>query len=163
MQSTTKETLPAKITKILVAIDGSELSLKAADMALTISQAFDAKVKLIAVVNQEPFYSVAAGTTGSLMMHIHEAQAELIKKSQDHSKVLLDFAEKRFTEAGITVEKEVAIGYPSEEIMREAEKGDFDLIVIGGKGLTSLTKRMILGSVAERTIYQTKCNVLVVK
>lgn len=149
--------------RILVAIDGSEQSLKAADVAAQTAKAFgSAEVALITVVFQEPIYNMAA-MPAPLMKNIYDTQAELMEKEQEHSKMLLDYVTEKFTEIDIKTNNIVAVGYPSEEILKEADSGKYDLLVMGCRGLTSLTKRVFMGSVTEKVIHHTKINVLVVK
>jgi nucleotide-binding universal stress UspA family protein len=51
---------------------------------------------------------------------------------------------------------------PSQEILNEAEKTNPDLIVLGNKGTSGVT-RFLLGSTAERIVRYAKCSVLVVR
>jgi nucleotide-binding universal stress UspA family protein len=55
------------------------------------------------------------------------------------------------------------VGFPSEEIIKEADSGEYDLLIMGCRGLASLTKRVFMGSVTERVIHHTTADVLVVK
>ena len=63
---------------------------------------------------------------------------------------------------GLAADGEVAEGRPDEAIVRAAESAGADLIVLGSRGRTGLTK-VLMGSVAERVIGHAACPVLVVK
>jgi nucleotide-binding universal stress UspA family protein len=53
-------------------------------------------------------------------------------------------------------------GDPAQVIAREAKKSRAAMIVMGSHGRTGL-KRLVLGSVAERTLRYARCPVLIVK
>jgi glycine betaine transporter len=55
----------------------------------------------------------------------------------------------------------MAEGIPYEEINREAERGEYDLVVMGTHGRTGI-RHALLGSVAEKVIQTGHCPVLVV-
>ncbi|MGI5892194.1 MAG: universal stress protein [Bacillota bacterium] len=148
--------------KILVAIDGSEQSLKAADVAVKMTQAFDAEITLITVVFQEPIYNMAA-MPGALMKNIFDTQAELTEREKEHGKMLLEYVTEKFIAVNIQPKHVISVGFPSEEIIKEADRGEYDMLIMGCRGLASLTKRVFMGSVTERVIHHTKANVLVVK
>jgi nucleotide-binding universal stress UspA family protein len=54
------------------------------------------------------------------------------------------------------------VGDPHPQIIKTAEDGKFDLIVMGHRGLNPL-QRLFIGSVAKRVIEDTPCSVLVIK
>jgi nucleotide-binding universal stress UspA family protein len=57
---------------------------------------------------------------------------------------------------------EIVTGDPAEEIIRLANIYQADLIVIGSRGLTGLT-RILQGSVSSQVVAEAACSVLVVK
>ncbi|SRR5712691_12370593 len=137
------------IKTILVAFDGSDQSQQAFQLGLEIAEKFKARLLVVGVVRlPEPAISV-------------EIDAML-----DHGKT--HFAEefKRLGEEagrmGVDLVTHVAVGHPAEQILRHAEDGHADLIVMGRRGLTRAT-RWILGSVSERVMRYAHCPVTVVK
>jgi nucleotide-binding universal stress UspA family protein len=54
----------------------------------------------------------------------------------------------------------IAHGAPLDEIVREAETGGYDLVVVGSRGLGPVG-RLILGSVSERLVLRSPVPVLV--
>ena len=65
---------------------------------------------------------------------------------------------------GTAVEGRVLEGDPDQVILREAEAGEFDVIVIGSRGVSEDSGRTrLLGSVAERVLHRTPCPVLVIR
>jgi nucleotide-binding universal stress UspA family protein len=85
----------------------------------------------------------------------NEREAGMIKHSLD-----LLFARLRPARSEITIK--TARGHAAEEILTEAEDGDYDLIVIGSRGRRGLT-RFLLGSTSMRVAQYAPCSVLVVK
>lgn len=53
-------------------------------------------------------------------------------------------------------------GRPSDRIIEAAKEGNFDLIVMGSRGLGGI-KRFFLGSVSDRVADEAECPVLIVK
>ncbi|MHB1044002.1 MAG: universal stress protein [Eubacteriales bacterium] len=53
-------------------------------------------------------------------------------------------------------------GNPAREILKMAGEGNYDLIVIGGRGLGAL-RGALLGSVSAKVIHMASCPVTVVK
>jgi nucleotide-binding universal stress UspA family protein len=69
---------------------------------------------------------------------------------------------ERIRKEGVNCTATARLGAPSEEILNEAEKTNPDLIVLGNKGTSGLT-RFLLGSTAELIVRYARCSVLVVR
>jgi nucleotide-binding universal stress UspA family protein len=63
---------------------------------------------------------------------------------------------------GIKAEAYIRVGYPFDEIVAMADHLNVDLIVIGSRGLSGMT-RLLVGSTAQRVVEHAPCPVLVVK
>lgn len=57
----------------------------------------------------------------------------------------------------------IRVGHPAEEIIREAEEGRYDLIVVGERQHHDLVSRFLLGSTAERVVQHAPCPVIIAK
>ena len=57
---------------------------------------------------------------------------------------------------------QVGVGNPAQEIVELAERGQFDLIVMGTHGRGGFM-HALLGSVAEKVVRRAKCPVLTVR
>ena len=57
---------------------------------------------------------------------------------------------------------DVKAGVPYEEILKEQEEKDADLIVIASHGKTGILKHMT-GSVADKVVHHARCPVLLVR
>lgn len=148
--------------KILVAIDGSEKSMKAAEYAIDIAINQKTNVQLIAVtviellkLNLSTF--VAAPTFG----------LEDLEGKRKQAKEWLRNIEKSIQQKGKNIEfKSYILEDPtlrvSSLIINHAESENVNLIVVGNRGRKGF-KRMLLGSVASDIVTYAHCPVLVVK
>jgi nucleotide-binding universal stress UspA family protein len=143
------------LKKILVAADGSETSMLAADMALGIGKRAGASVSAVYVIDvhrlaQLPGYAAMPGIKDRLMEIMikegNEALGEIGDKARD---------------VGVAYESWTEKGDPGEELVKLCLDGGFDLIVLGSIGKSSLEK-LLLGSVAQRVVRHASIPVLVV-
>ena len=150
--------------KILVPLDGSSHSLKALRQATLIAKNFSGKLTLMHVYSVQPILMPEPSTGGSLSIPIvtgAEISAMIEAGKEVGNKILAD-GEKAVIGSGVEVEKVLLEGHPVEEIVRLANEGKFDLIVIGARGVSHM-REMLLGSVTDGVIHHVHCPVLVVK
>jgi nucleotide-binding universal stress UspA family protein len=57
----------------------------------------------------------------------------------------------------------IRLGYPAEEIIREAEEGHYDVVIVGDRQHHGPATRFILGSTAERVVEHAPCPVIIAK
>jgi len=132
--------------KILVAIDQSPLTSIVLEQALEF--ALEDGAKLLA------FHCINSGTLSDLPPHIYfEAETE---KAQEW---LRPYCQKA-TDQGIPVEYVVEVGKPGPSICDLAERWGADLIILGRRNQTGLT-RLLLGSVSNHVVHHAPCSVLV--
>ncbi|MER3426513.1 MAG: universal stress protein [Pyrinomonas sp.] len=137
------------LERILVAFDGSEQSRKAFELGLEIAGRFRAKLFVISVIQlPEPATSVEI--------------AELLDHEREHLLSEAAHLQKRADHLGIEFEAHIAAGHPAEQIIRHAEDCRADMIIMGRRGRTRVT-RWILGSISERVLRYAHCPVTVVK
>jgi len=139
--------------RIIVPIDGSEVSKKAAKKALDLAQSSDIRVVAMHVINVPDLPSLDAYPGALRYQEMHE----LIQKE---GQLYLDELEELGKQMGVNVSKKLVEGHPAEEIIKEAREDD--LIVIGSKGRTGLD-RLLMGSVAENVARHASCPVMIVK
>jgi nucleotide-binding universal stress UspA family protein len=150
--------------KILVPLDGSEHSLKALDEASQIAKMSSGKLTLIHVYSVQPVLMSevpAPGYTGPPIFTSVDA-SRMVEAAQEIGNKILKKAEKRISATGIRVEKKLVEGHTVQEIVRAANDGNFDLIVLGARGISHI-KEMLLGSVTDAVIHHAHCAVLVIK
>lgn len=133
---------------IMVAVDGSDNSLRAVSEAAELVKLIDnAKVDVLSVI--------AIDVYSDMVYDPIEAHGEAQRE-------LLEPALKIFREAGVEPEIVLLHGRPADEIIRCVEEGGADLLVIGSRGLNAL-QEFAIGSVSHKVIKHAKCPTLVVK
>lgn len=61
------------------------------------------------------------------------------------------------------VRTKVRVGHPAEEILREAEEGGYDLVIVGDRQHYGWITRFFLGSTAQRVVEYAPCPVFIAK
>ena len=135
--------------KILVPLDGSKFSDKALQRACEMSKALDAKITLLYVVEKSPTLNIL--DRNEYLELIEKFGMRALKKAKD---IVL----KKGIDAK-TILKEGNIVTEIEKIVK-AEK--YDLIVVGNKGMGSITW-LLLGSVSNKLAQSSSCSLLIVK
>ena len=144
------------IKKILVAIDGSVHADHALDFALDLALRYSAKIMLLAVV--PPVFLPVHSLKVLKSQAIDDASKELEKC---FSGMLSDAEGKAKKLTGLNVSTKLEHGNPDEVIISTAKLGNFDIIVIGSRGLGR--RDYALGSVSSRVADNATCPVLIVK
>ncbi|MBF7096458.1 universal stress protein [Alkalibacter mobilis] len=142
--------------KILIPVDGSDFSKRAAQKGAKIAEAFDSEVILLNVVDIK-FAVPAVGTAG-----FTNAYDLLVKTSKEDSEKILNEAKKEFKNTE-NVKTELLEGDTATQIIEYAKKNDVDLIIMGSQGLGAGFKRIFIGSVTNKVLHETPITILVVK
>lgn len=138
--------------RILVPTDGSEGVKRAVLHALDLAKSHGATVHAVYVVN-------TAGFTGLPMESSWEGIDEMLRSDAEAAlETVREFAEAR----DVPIETRVLEGSPHREIVRYAEQGDCDLVVMGTHGRGGID-RLLLGSVAEKVVRSSNVPVMTVR
>jgi nucleotide-binding universal stress UspA family protein len=143
------------IQKILIAIDGSDYSMRAAECGISIAKLLDAQIMVVYVIDDVILDQVSKVTERK------EVERELRQDGQRYINYVLGLAKKEGVKDGCLLSK-LAEGRPFEQIVQLAKRLNMDLIVMGTYGRRG-SERILIGSVAERVIEYAPCPVLVVK
>ena len=136
---------------ILAAVDGSELSLKAAGHAAMLAKLTGARLKIIYVVDTHITFQL--GTYQQMAIDTLE---------QDGAQAVAE-AVKVAGDAGVgDVDGEVMSGSPRAVITDWAKENAASLIVLGSHGYSRLTY-ILIGSVADYVVHYAHCPVMVVR
>lgn len=137
-------------SKILIAVDSSEYSMKAAKKGLELAHQLQAKIALLFVVDKSKAVgNIDAGITPD------EAIIGLKKEAEQTLDELSKLAHVK------DIQKFMPEGYPLEDILKTAETWGADALVIGTHGRTGLL-HLLMGSVAEHIVRHAKIPVIVV-
>ena len=142
------------VKKILVPTDFSPPAAGAVEQAVMFANIYGASLTLFHVYGLPPPMVDGADAYGK---DVEQALAEGAERSLT---ALRDELRRRFPDAPVTETKAV-LGFAADEIVGEARRGDFDLIVMGTHGRTGF-RHMLLGSVAERVVRTAPVPVLTV-
>ncbi len=136
--------------KVLVATDGSVHSMKAVERALELAEKQGALVTLMSVAYFGADY-------------LEEMPPNIREKLGDEAKAALKKAKALFDAKNLPVETVLMTGLvPANLIIRKAQEGGFDRIIIGSTGMSGLDK-MVMGSTAAKVVAQAPCEVTVVR
>jgi len=141
-----------KIERILVPTDGSDCSLRAAELAIRLAKVFEAEILVIYVIDTVILNEITRGVEKGAV------EKELKEKGQRY----LDYIVKQAEKEGLKAKSVLTKGEPHDQIVRHARNHKADLIVMGTYGRRG-AERILIGSVAERVIEYAPCPVLVVR
>lgn len=145
----------SELKRILICTGGKTIAEKVISTAADIAKAAEAQVTLLHVTNPVP-------TMYTGLDEIEETLEELLQTDTPTAQHLRHGA-AILKDQDLTAQLEVRHGDVAEEILAEAESGDFDLIVIGSTlGENRITK-WLLGDVTRQIVNHAKIPILVVR
>ncbi len=127
---------------VMVPTDGSKYSTKAEDVAISIAEKFQAKLKVVYVIDEKLIFPYEV--------------------MEDEGNEILAKAAKKAEKSGVEAEQVLIFGSPIKDMQKITEKTGADLVVMGTHGKYGLTK-LLMGSVAENALKTVKVPVLLVK
>jgi nucleotide-binding universal stress UspA family protein len=139
-----------KIEKILVPVDGSDHSMRAAGYAADLAGVL--KSELLLIYCHKPFPLLLGEP------YFQAAHNRIMKKAH----ALLDPFRTLFRDRGIDFEERILEGPPGASICRVAGIRNIDMVVMGSRGCTDF-EGLLLGSITHRVLHAAPCPVLVVR
>jgi nucleotide-binding universal stress UspA family protein len=137
-------------TRILVASDGSSASVKGAEMGGEIAKAFSAALTIVTVAYVPRVYE------GDLSTDMMEGYTEEWKR------VLAMTADAAGRTGAEPETKLLQDGDPATALLEEAERGGYDLMIVGRTGAGSPASK-VMGGVSRKVAEGASCSVLVVR
>jgi nucleotide-binding universal stress UspA family protein len=148
------------ITRILVPTDGSNTARKAADYAFGLACLCHATVTLLTVVDKSGFVEEQSVPPLNNPYQLAEPIEDYLREVAEVDMGQLENVGKA---RGVATKKVIRYGHTAEEIIKEAETSNSDLIVLGSHGRSAL-RAALLGSVTNSVIqHDTKVPVLVIR
>ena len=144
---------------ILVPYDGSKYSQKALKMAVEMAKAFDSSLYLVNVIDVStvtPPGKIRSKDTRRTLDQIKTA----VKNSVES---YLQKIQKEYGESGVKVKGFVLEGDPTGKLLKFIQDRSINLVIIGSKGLSGVSKIMTLGSVSRKVSELAKCPVVIVR
>ena len=143
----------SSIQRLLVAVDFSDHSNHALEMAMDFAKKFGAELHIIHA------FHLPVPLVTPYEVAVPDA---FIQEARDAAARKLEKALHKVAAEGIKAESHLAEVPAAPAIANMAEKLGADLIVMGTHGHTGI-KHLLMGSVAERTLRLAPCSVLTVR
>ena len=140
--------------KILLPVDGSKSAAQAATVAYELAEITKSKLFIIHVINIGMVQQIATMSDSDSL--------EVLTRYMTNGERLLEGYKKAASEFDLDVELVLEQGLPSSKIIEFARKKRVDVIVMGSRGATSIS-RSGLGSSTERVVRKASCAVLIIK
>jgi len=138
--------------KILVPLDGSELSESVLDHVVTIAKICQVPEVILLRV-REPLDDMVKAALDP------EIAKELDQAYHDEFANYLKGIARKLEKKGIAIKKEVLAGNPAKEILKYSKDNNIDLIIMSTHGRSGVPS-IVFGSVANKIIRQTEVPVL---
>ena len=140
------------LSRIMVAVDGSDGSRKAARFAIELARGENARLVLLSVLERPTLVPFGPLDGFAFTPMESEEQLSAVQKMLDEIGHELPHGQ---------VEKRVEFGSPAEVIVEQAEKLGADLIVLGSRGHGPVG-RWLVGSTTDRVVHHSRTPVTVV-
>lgn len=147
-------TIPIKIKKILVLLDGSQNSFRALDYAIILAQAHNSKITALNVIE---FYTMGFQPFTSITVH-----SPIEKVLEKESRKFMEQAKLRCTQNGVPFSSKIIHGPEGLTIVSFIQKTKFDLVVVGSRGRGAI-REVFLGSVSNYVLHKSSVPVMIVK
>lgn len=139
--------------KILIAVDGSDYTRRMLDYIAEHQTTFGPGNDFTVFHAVMPVPHRAAAFAGPDLVHGYY---------EDEARIVLDPIREFMKARNIEARFEHRIGSPAAEIAKAAEKGHFDMVLMGSHGHNAL-KNLVLGSVATKVLAACGVPVLLVR
>jgi nucleotide-binding universal stress UspA family protein len=139
--------------KYLVPFDGSDSARRALRHAAALAKRLGASLHIVHA-HEKPLYY------GELAVYVPRGRFE--KLQRDHSRSVLDAAEKEMKGRRVRYAREVLIGPAAETIVRKAAALGCDGIIMGTRGLGAVGN-LVMGSVTTKVLHLARMPVTLVR
>ena len=119
--------------RILVGTDGSKTAAKAVERAVEVAASSGASLTVLAAARRDKGDAVVAAAAAA------------------------------HASSGVVIDTKVIEAEPVAALIDEATAGRYDLLVVGNKGMTGVSRYFRLGSVPNKVTHHLPCSLLIVK
>ncbi|MFW9785072.1 MAG: universal stress protein [Candidatus Heimdallarchaeota archaeon] len=170
--------------KILLATDGSNHIDRAASIVIGFYKKWGSKIVIFHSIKHmlekvsPPSHGINVPYTSEAYFTSTPTSQPVLAKNEQNSNIKR-LSEQEITRIGETILEEkkaifdelqvpvktrlVLNDYPEEYILRKSKEKDYDLIVVGIKGVHSTLSQIFVGSVADHALKNATCDVLVIR
>lgn len=141
-----------EFNRILVPVDGSKTSKKAAERAFSIAQDTDLDVVLMHVIHLPA--TALPPTEGTAYT------PEISESVREGAESILKDLKEKGSKKGVNIKTILIEGVPDSEIIKEAKEDD--MVIMGSKGHSALD-RILIGSVSEKVLHHSDATVMIVR
>jgi nucleotide-binding universal stress UspA family protein len=151
------------IGKVLVPVDGSDLSFQAKKTAAIVAKKTGATVTVLYVIHDvELYYDSLYAVQGMDYVIPQSAIKEILDLRKKEAKKVIDDARNFFEDEGVPVDSKILTGFDEADIIIEFSKNSYDLIIMGAHGKNEKSP-YDLGSITKKVIQHTTCPILFTK
>jgi len=150
--------------RILAAVDGSAASLAAIETLDSLFDLGSGEISLMQVTETPWLHLGLEEDWETYSEEDKDASEEGLLETEfaREGEVVVEQARKRLHNRHLSVSTRIIQGDPANEILSEAESGQYDLVVVGATGTRDL-KHSMLGSVSFKVAWNAPCSVLIVR
>jgi nucleotide-binding universal stress UspA family protein len=156
--------LNEKSFRVLIGVDGSASSENAMEAFVNSFQSRDAEVTVMHVV-ERPWLRLGLGDPERPYADASdqpESDRLLGRELWLEAEQIVEHTRARLARRCSSIESRIVEGSPSNEILQEAEIGDYDLAILGSTGVSDL-KHTMLGSVSFKLASSAPCSVALIR
>ncbi|WP_018924986.1 universal stress protein [Salsuginibacillus kocurii] len=136
--------------RIMLAVDGSDHSQRAAQHAVYLTKTTEnSQIDCVYIVDPE--------TAKSEVLKYGDSDILTNKRREKITNV-----EEFLQEQGASYEVKIVHGEPGPGLVKTANEGGYDCVVVGSRGLNNL-QSMVLGSVSHKVAKRVECPVMIIK
>jgi nucleotide-binding universal stress UspA family protein len=152
------EASEGKQGRVLIGTDGS----RGADFTVATLSRFanpaSTEIKIVSVIpSNSPL--LLPGPISNIPLRAQEQNDDVLKLMRKRAQRSVDRAAALLGDAGFKVEVHISSGNPTEQLLKEAEVGEFDLIAVGSRGQGPI-RRALLGSVSDQLVRHSRATLI---
>ena len=145
------------VTHILVVVDGTEASFRAADRAIDLARALGAQLTALAVVDTETLRQLL-----SVKILVDAEMGEFEKELQESARRQLAEVRQRAMDRRLVIEEALVMGNMETVVPKEVEARGVDLIAIGGFQARQAMRDLVARQ-RQQIVDRAPCPVLLVR
>ena len=147
--------------KFLIAVDGSDHSWKAVDIASNVAKACGAELLVLHVASEDQSTEgLEKLALEGIAIKEGASRAQFLSALSDQ---MTEGAEKRVQRNGVDrLTIRIVEGHPAHEIVKTAKSENVDMIFLGSRGRSDMMG-LVMGSVSHKVMHLARCTCVAVK